>query len=89
MQNKKINMEELLKTVNMEFIKKDKKLDFLKPSRNLVETVTKPQSFTKTKRPELFPVKHEHKRPPCSYLNKNFTTLCKKTVSTNQQARDC
>jgi hypothetical protein len=31
--------------------------------------------FTRSKRKELFPVKEEHKDPPCSYLDSNFTTF--------------
>ena len=40
----------------------------------------KVQSFTKSKRPELFKVKDEHKNP-CTYLASNFTYLDKNCVS--------
>jgi hypothetical protein len=39
----------------------------------------KKSGFTKTKRPELFPVKEEHKNP-CSYLAKNASKLNKKAA---------
>lgn len=41
---------------------------------------TKKPGFTKTKRPELFPVKDEHKNP-CSYLDKNASKLNKKSAT--------
>ena len=44
-------------------IKEYQRLDYLVPEKQL-KTVAKHISFTKTKRPELWPVKDEHSRPP-------------------------
>jgi hypothetical protein len=66
--------------LNFQHIKKDKRLHLLNPSLNQVQKSPKKQSFTVYKRPELFPVRDEHKNP-CSYLASNFTGLNKKAVS--------
>lgn len=53
--------------VNLAMVQHHKKLKVLNPSRSQVTKDSKSQSFVKEKRPELFPVKDEHKNP-CSYL---------------------
>lgn len=59
----------------------DKKFDILNPNRELVEKNQKNgQTIPKKARPELFPVKDEH-RNPCSYLRKNHSELNKRNVS--------
>jgi len=58
----------------MALIQSDKKLELLKPKMNQIFKDSTQPGFTKTKRPELFPVKEEHKNP-CSYLKKNYTKL--------------
>ena len=40
----------------------------------------KSRGFTKTRRPELFPVKDEHKNP-CSYLDTKASKLNKKSAT--------
>lgn len=62
-------------------INSDKKLDLLLPNRDLTEKNQKlGQTFKKAKKPELFPVKDEHKNP-CSYLRKNHSVLNQRNVS--------
>ena len=59
----------------------EKRLDMLNPNRELTEKNQKMgQSFKKQKKPELFPVKDEHKNP-CSYLKKNHSALNQRNVS--------
>lgn len=59
----------------------EKRLDMLLPNFELAEKNQKiGQSFKKEKRPELFPVKDEHKNP-CSYLKKNHSALNQRNVS--------
>lgn len=62
-------------------------MDILKPVFNQVETNTKEVGFTKTKRPELFPVKDEHMNP-CSYLNSRFTNLSKRAPAESRVLRE-
>jgi hypothetical protein len=62
-------------------INSDKRLDLLLPNRDQTEKNQKlGQSFKKAKKPELFPVKDEHKNP-CSYLRKNHSVLNQRNVS--------
>ena len=59
----------------------EKRLDMLLPNFEQAEKNQKlGQSFKKEKRPELFPVKDEHKNP-CSYLKKNHSALNQRNVS--------
>ena len=60
----------------------EKRLDLLLPNFDLCEKNQKlGQTFKREKRPELFPVKNEHKNP-CSYLKKNHSALNQRNVST-------
>jgi hypothetical protein len=54
---------------------------------NQVFKDTTQTGFPKTKRPELFPVKEEHKNP-CSYLHKNYTKLNQKAATMQYTKRD-
>ena len=73
--------------LNLRHIQSDKKLEVLNPSLKQVRKNSKEQSFTRTKRPELFPVKDEHANP-CSYLKKDHTNLTKKAAPMNKRFRD-
>ena len=66
--------------VNLAMVQHNKKLKVLNPSRSQVTKDAKSKSFVKEKRPELFPVKDEHKNP-CSYLGSGQSFLKKRNVS--------
>ena len=66
--------------VNLAIVQHHKKLRVLNPSRSQVSKDSKSKSFVKEKRPELFPVKDEHKNP-CSYLGSGQSFLKKRNVS--------
>lgn len=56
--------EDLIKVVDhVDKIKEYQRLEYLFPEK-VLKTVTKKISFPKQKRPELWPVKDEHSRPP-------------------------
>ena len=73
--------------INIEFIKRHKKIDILKPDLEAIRKEPKKHAFAKTKRPELFPVKDEHKNP-CSYLLSNFSRLNKRGAVESRVLRD-
>ena len=54
----------------------------LNPSKSHVFSDPKLVKFARQKRPELFPVKEEHRSTPCSYLDSTFTLLNKKCMAT-------